>query len=163
MSNDHRLIQLNIPSYCTLLFIYVKYLLKEEKKSIFYKGDKFDLSIDPEKQYDLTQKNIFIVTHDRVIDENTVAIFESIDFLVIDEVYKLQKDMNNERVLILNIAYYNMVKRSKKYVLLAPFISGVENLDRLDDIPKFYATNYSPVVNDTECGVRREDQSFGRV
>lgn len=106
------------------------------------------LSIDPEKQYDLTQKNIFIVTHDRVIDENTVAIFESIDFLVIDEVYKLQKDMNNERVLILNIAYYNMVKRSKKYVLLAPFISGVENLDRLSDIPEFYATNYSPVVNE---------------
>ena len=27
------------------------------------------LSIDPEKQYDMNQKNIFIVTHDRVIDE----------------------------------------------------------------------------------------------
>ena len=129
-------------------------LIDEYKQKIIrqYK-DKFAdyniyLSIDPEKQYDLAQKNIFIVTHDRVIDENTVAIFESIDFLVIDEVYKLQKDMNNERVLILNIAYYNMVKRSKKYVLLAPFISGVENLDRLSDTPEFYATNYSPVVNE---------------
>ena len=58
--------------------------------------------------------------------------------------------MNNERVLILNIAYYNMVKRSKKYVLLAPFISGVENLDRLSDTPEFYATNYSPVVNEVK-------------
>ncbi len=129
-------------------------LIDEYKQKIIrqYK-DKFSgyniyLSIDPEKQYDLTQKNIFIVTHDRVIDENTVAIFDSIDFLVIDEVYKLQKDMNNERVLILNIAYYNMVKRSQKYVLLAPFISGVENLDRLEDTPEFYATNYSPVVNE---------------
>ena len=83
------------------------------------------LSIDPEKSYDFSQNNIFIVTHDRVIDENTVSLFESIDFLVIDEVYKLQKDASNERVLILNIAYYNMVKRSSKYVLLAPFISGV--------------------------------------
>lgn len=129
-------------------------LIDEYKQKIIqqYK-DKFSdyniyLSIDPEKQYDLTQKNIFIVTHDRVIDENTVAIFDSIDFLVIDEVYKLQKDMNNERVLILNIAYYNMVKCSQKYVLLAPFISGVENLDRLEDTPEFYATNYSPVVNE---------------
>lgn len=129
-------------------------LIDEYKQKIIrqYK-DKFSdyniyLSIDPEKQYDLTQKNIFIVTHDRVIDENTVAIFDSIDFLVIDEVYKLQKDMNNERVLILNIAYYNIVKRSQKYVLLAPFISGVENLDRLEDTPAFYATNYSPVVNE---------------
>ena len=58
------------------------------------------LSVDPEKVYDFSQKNIFIVTHDRVIDENTVSIFESIDFLVIDEVYKLQKDTSNERVLI---------------------------------------------------------------
>lgn len=106
------------------------------------------LSIDPEKQYDMSQKNIFIVTHDRVIDEKAVAIFKSIDFLVIDEVYKLQKDTNNERVLILNIAYYNMVKISKKYVLLAPFICGVENRDRLIGTPEFYATNYSPVVNE---------------
>jgi len=29
------------------------------------------LSIDPDKVYDFTQNNIFIVTHDRVIDENT--------------------------------------------------------------------------------------------
>ncbi len=129
-------------------------LIDEYKQKIIlqYKNKFADyniyLSIDPEKQYDLTKKNIFIVTHDRVIDENAVAIFESIDFLVIDEVYKLQKDMNNERVLILNIAYYNMVRRSKKYVLLAPFISGVENLDRLEDVPAFYATNYSPVVNE---------------
>lgn len=131
-------------------------LVDEYKQKIIrqYKSKFADyniyLSIDPEKQYNLTQKNIFIVTHDRVIDENTVAIFESIDFLVIDEVYKLQKDLRNERVLILNIAYYNMVMRSKKYVLLAPFISGVENLERLNDTPAFYATNYSPVVNEVK-------------
>ena len=72
-------------------------LVDEYKQKIIrqYKSKFADysiyLSIDPEKQYDLTQKNIFIVTHDRVIDENTIAIFESIDFLVIDEVYKLKK------------------------------------------------------------------------
>ena len=116
------------------------------------------LSVDPEKVYDFSQKNIFIVTHDRVIDENTVSIFESIDFLVIDEVYKLQKDTSNERVLILNVAYYNMVKRSKKYVLLAPFISGVKHLEKLDDVPAFYATNYSPVVNDVKtCEILDEE------
>lgn len=131
-------------------------LIDEYKQKIIrqYK-EKFSnyniyLSIDPDKIYDFSQNNIFIVTHDRVIDENTVSLFESIDFLVIDEVYKLQKDTSNERVLILNIAYYNMVKRSSKYVLLAPFISGVEHLERLDDVPAFYSTNYSPVVNDVK-------------
>lgn len=106
------------------------------------------LSIDPDKEYDFEQKNIFIVTHDRVIDEEIARKFDSVDFLVIDEVYKLQKDTENERVLILNIAYYNMVRLSKKYVLLAPFIKGVENLDKLEDTPMFYSTNFSPVVND---------------
>lgn len=131
-------------------------LIDEYKRKIIrqYK-EKFSdyniyLSIDPEKIYDFSKKNIFIVTHDRVIDESVATLFESIDFLIIDEVYKLQKDSSNNRVLILNIAYYNMVKRSEKYVLLAPFISGVENLDKLDDIPAFYSTNFSPVVNDVK-------------
>lgn len=131
-------------------------LIDEYKRKIIrqYK-EKFSdyniyLSIDPEKIYDFSKKNIFIVTHDRVIDESVATLFESIDFLIIDEVYKLQKDSSNNRVLILNIAYYNMVKRSEKNVLLAPFISGVENLDKLDDIPAFYSTNFSPVVNDVK-------------
>lgn len=131
-------------------------LIDEYKRKIIrqYK-EKFSdyniyLSIDPEKIYDFSKKNIFIVTHDRVIDESVATLFESIDFLIIDEVYKLQKDSSNNRVLILNIAYYNMVKRSEKYVLLAPFISGVENLDKLDDIPAFYSKNFSPVVNDVK-------------
>ena len=129
-------------------------LIDEYKQKIIKKyKEKFSeysihLSIDPEKKYDFSKKNIFILTHDRVIDENIISIFPSVDFLVIDEVYKLQKDMLNDRVLILNIAYYNMVKISCKYVLLAPFISGVENLSKLQDIPIFYSTNYSPVVND---------------
>lgn len=131
-------------------------LIDEYKRKIIrqYK-EKFSdyniyLSIDLEKIYDFSKKNIFIVTHDRVIDESVATLFESIDFLIIDEVYKLQKDSSNNRVLILNIAYYNMVKRSKKYVLLAPFISGVENLEKLNDIPAFYSTNFSPVVNDVK-------------
>ena len=140
-------------------------LIDEYKQKIIrqYKDSFSDyniyLSIDPEKTYDFSKKNIFIVTHDRVIDESTAALFESIDFLVIDEVYKLQKDTSNERVLILNIAYYNMVKRSKKYVLLAPFISGVENLEKLDDVPFFYSTNFSPVVNEVKiCDILSEDE-----
>ena len=106
------------------------------------------LSLDIEKQYDFNQYNIFILTHDRVVDDNAIKVFSQIDFLIIDEVYKLQKDETNDRVLILNIAYYNMVKMSSKYVLLAPFISGIDNLEKLEDTPYFYSTDFSPVVND---------------
>ena len=117
-------------------------------KSVF-KDYRVYLSIEKDKDYDFNKKNIFIVTHDRVVNEDVHDIMQRIDFLVIDEVYKLQKNENeDERVLILNLAYYNLVSISKKYVLLAPFIKGVKNLDKLDDEPFFYGTNYSPVVSD---------------
>lgn len=124
-------------------------LIDEYKKKIInqyrniFKQYKVYLSIDEDKEY-----NLFLVTHDRVINESIHQIIKSIDFLVIDEVYKLQKDNKDDRVLILNLAYYNLVSISKKYVLLAPFIKGVNNLDKLDDKPYFYGTNYSPVVNE---------------
>lgn len=117
-------------------------------KSVF-KEYRVYLSIEKDKDYDFNQKNIFIVTHDRVVNEDIHDIIKNIDFLVIDEVYKLQRNENDdERVLILNLAYYNLVSISKKYVLLAPFIKGVKNLDKLDDEPFFYGTNYAPVVSD---------------
>lgn len=130
-------------------------LIDEYKRKIInqykniFKEYRVYLSIEKDKKYDFTRKNIFIVTHDRVVNEEVHDVIKDIDFLVIDEVYKLQKnDEDDERVLILNLAYYNLVSISKKYVLLAPFIKGVKNLDKLDDEPFFYGTNYSPVVSE---------------
>lgn len=129
-------------------------LIDEYKRKIInqyrniFKQYKVYLSIDEYKEYNLEEYNLFLVTHDRVINENIHEIIKNIDFLVIDEVYKLQKDDKDDRVLILNLAYYNLVSISRKYVLLAPFIKGVNNLDKLDDKPFFYGTNYSPVVNE---------------
>lgn len=76
------------------------------------------------------------------------TLIEKIDFLVIDEVYKLEKDLNNDRVLVLNMAYYYMAKIAKKYVLLAPFIKSVEDTELLEKKPTLYTSEYSPVVNE---------------
>lgn len=116
-----------------------------------FKEYKLYLSIEKEKKYDFSKKNLFIVTHDRVVSESVHEIIDKIDFLVIDEVYKLQRNKDDEdRVLILNLAYYYLVSISEKYVLLAPFISGIKNLNKLDDEPYFYCTNYSPVVSEVK-------------
>lgn len=131
-------------------------LIDEYKRKIVnqyrnvFKKYKVYLSIEKDKNYDFSKNNLFIVTHDRVVNEEIHKVINEINFLVIDEVYKLQKDESNDRVLILNLAYYNLVSISKKYVLLAPFIKGVESLDKLNDVPIFYGTNYSPVVNDVK-------------
>ena len=83
-----------------------------------------------------------------MVQESTYAMIEKIDFLVIDEVYKLETDPSNDRVLVLNMAYYYLARKAKKYVLLAPFIKSVENIEMLEKKPTFYNTLYSPVVNE---------------
>lgn len=126
-----------------------EYLKKIVKKySDKFLEYKIHTTLDADKVYDFKRKNIFILTHDRVVQENLYTIFQEIDFLVIDEVYKLQKDINNDRVLVLNMAYYYLSKISNKYVLLAPFIDSIEDIDKLDKKPKFFKSTYSPVVND---------------
>ena len=87
-------------------------------------------------------------------------MIEEIDFLVIDEVYKLETDINNDRVLVLNMAYYYLARKSLKYVLLAPFINSIEDIEQLEKRPVFYNTLYSPVVNEviTVDILRHEDR-----
>lgn len=128
-------------------------LIDEYKRKIInvYKNKFIDYkiytTISKDKEYKFNEKNIFILTHDKIVQESTYEIFKNIDFLAIDEIYKLEKKDNDDRVLILNMAYYYLSQASKKYVLLAPFIENVENTEILDKKPLFYKSNYSPVVN----------------
>lgn len=138
---------------------YVKRVIK--KYQLFFSKYKIHTHIDENKDYDFEQRNIFILTHDRVVQESTYAIIEKIDFLVIDEVYKLETDPKNDRVLVLNMAYYYLAQKAKKYVLLAPFIKSVENIEMLEKTPVFYNTLYSPVVNEViPVDILRHDDRY---
>lgn len=127
---------------------YLKKIIK--KYSEVFSIYKIHTTLDEDKKYCFDKGNIFILTHDRVVQDSLYEIFKDIDLLVIDEVYKLQTDINDDRVLVLNMAYYQLSKIVKKYVLLAPFIDSVEDIDKLDKKPKFYKSSYSPVVNDVK-------------
>lgn len=109
---------------------------------------KIYTSIDETKEYNFDSYNIFILTHDRIVQTYAYSKIEKIDFLVIDEVYKLETEFSNDRVLVLNMAYYHLAKKAKKYTLLAPFIKEVIDCEHLEKKPVFYKTDYSPVVND---------------
>lgn len=125
---------------------YRKKIISKYKEK--FKEYKVYSNLDEEKEYDFTRKNIFILTHDRVVQEASYMLIKEIDFLVIDEVYKLEKDLKDDRVLVLNMAYYYMSKIAKKYVLLAPFIKNVYDTELLEKKPVLYSSNYSPVVNE---------------
>ena len=124
---------------------YMKRILRKYKKE--FSNYKTYINIDKNRNYDLTYDSLFILTHDKTVNEDVLRLFNRIDFLVIDEVYKLENNSNDERVIVLNCAYYELAKRSQKYVLLAPFIEDVLNRDKLINYPLFYKSDYSPVFN----------------
>lgn len=125
---------------------YFKKIIKKYKDK--FSEYKIHTGINEDKIYNFTAFNIFILTHDRIVQETAYSKIEKIDFLVIDEVYKLETDSTNNRVLVFNMAYYYLAKKAKKYTLLAPFISNVENCEALEKCPVFFNSQYSPVVND---------------
>lgn len=138
---------------------YLKRIIK--KYSNVFKKYKIYTNVIEGIEVNFNRNNIFILTHERIVSGMDLNFFEEIDFLVIDEVYKLNTDKNDDRVLVLNMAYYYMSKISKKYVLLAPFISEIENIELLDKKPIFINTEFSPVVNKVKTiEVIREKDRF---
>lgn len=131
-------------------------LVDEYKQKLFkeynnaFRDYKIFITLDNIGELNEDQKKIFIVTHDKVVDHNSFEAFVNIDFLVIDEVYKLDTRSSDDRKLVLNFAYFYLVKKSKKHLLLAPFISDIQNKDKLDKKPVFFQTNFSPVVNEVK-------------
>lgn len=74
---------------------YFKKIIKKYKSH--FAEYKIHTSIDEEKKYNFEQNNIFILTHDRIVQEISYNKIEKIDFLVIDEVYKLETDISNDK------------------------------------------------------------------
>ena len=129
-------------------------LIDEYKKKIInthkhiFGRYKVFTSINNEIDYSQFDYKMFIVTHDRVLEETSFDTIDNIDLLVIDEVYKLDTRSNDDRKLVLNFAYYYLVQKSEKHILLAPFISGVDNIEHLEKKPVFFSSDFSPVVNE---------------
>ncbi len=135
-------------------------LIDEYKRKIIRKyKNKFSAykiftTINNETDYSEYEYKMFIVTHDRVLEEATFEQIENIDFLVVDEVYKLDRKGTDDRKLILNFAYYYLVQKSEKHILLAPFISNIDNIDQLEKHPELFVSKFSPVVNEVvECDI----------
>src|SRR5690606_25982110 len=91
----------------------------------------------------ITKGNIFLFTAERV---NEYREFNNIDFIVVDEFYKLSSNRDDERADSLNNALYYILKKYKpKFYLLGPNIDGISDgfEDKYNAI--FYKTKTSLV------------------
>ena len=113
-------------------------------------SDEYNICINSSEEFN--EKNIFVFVPERSDQEFLNKMIElEIDFLVFDEIYKLQASNSREiktddRLIYMNKVYLDLVKKSKKVALLGPYINNVSFDKTKLDIVKYY-TNYLPVYN----------------
>ncbi|EGK05274.1 DEAD/DEAH box helicase [Dysgonomonas mossii] len=134
-------------------------LLDETRRKLQKYRDKYKLIIRTSQEPSTIKKNIYLFTAERV---NEYKFFPKIDFLVIDEFYKLSGLRDDERSASLNNAFYHILEKfSPKFYLLGP------NIDKISDgFSKkynaiFYKSNYS-LVDTREFNIYKDyDGKFG--
>lgn len=115
----------------------------------------------------VSEKNIFIIVPERADIEMLEKIID-IDFLVFDEIYKLQRNQSDKnadkRIISLNRGYFELVERSKQILLLGPFIKDIsfERTKLNDNITK-YISDFSPVYTKINFVDDRDEFVFDEI
>lgn len=96
---------------------------------------------------EVLEKNIFILTQERVIE---IIKDVDIDFFVIDEFYKIQTtEQDQDRSVILNQAFYKLLKKGGQFYLLGPNIENINNKVFPPSVEYlFIRTDYKTVITE---------------
>ena len=142
-------------------------LLDETRQKLSTYNDEYKLIIRTTQEPNIDGKNIFLFTAERV---NEYQFFQKVDFLVIDEFYKLSGQRDDERSAFLNNAFYHLYRKYKpQFYLLGPNIDGISDGFTDEYNAVFYRTDYSLVDNRIidvymdhkgQFGVRGEKASY---
>ena len=132
-------------------------LLDETRIKMLKYSDSYRLVVRTTQVYDTESDNIFLLTAERVVEYDE---FPKIDFLIIDEFYKISYARDDERVDILNNAfmriYYNY---HPQFYFLGPDILTISPSFERDFNVEFVMTDYSLVDNVEIKGVEPEDNT----
>ena len=136
-------------------------LMNELLKKIYNLfGDVYNICINSSEE--IKDKNIFVFVPERSDREFLKKTKEmKIDFLVFDEIYKLQASnlkeiKTDDRIIYMNKVYLDLVNRAEKIALLGPYIKNVTFGKTKLDIVKYY-TNFMPVYNKMIVLTKEED------
>ncbi|WP_432525483.1 DEAD/DEAH box helicase [Moraxella sp. ZY21109] len=119
-------------------------LIDETRRRIF--GLNCGYKIITHASQHLEEKNIFILTQERVVDFPNLPNF---DIFIIDEFYKLDpRKEEGERAMTLNHAFYKLHKKSKQFYLLGPNIENISEALPEKVNCRFIRTDYATVVTE---------------
>ncbi|WP_156420263.1 DEAD/DEAH box helicase [Rheinheimera sp. EpRS3] len=118
-------------------------LLDETRKKLSKYEDGYKIIVRTSQEPSNEKRNLFLLTSERV---NEYRNLPDIDFLVIDEFYKLSSKRDDERSDSLNNAFrYILESFNPKFYLLGPNIEGISEGFAEKYNAVFYKTNYSLV------------------
>ncbi|UAL45040.1 DEAD/DEAH box helicase [Shewanella inventionis] len=118
-------------------------LLDETRKKLSKYEENYKIIVRTSQEASSEKSNLFLLTAERV---NEYQNLPDIDFLIIDEFYKLSSKRDDERSDSLNNAFrYILEKYDPKFYLLGPNIEGISDgfSEKYNAI--FYKTKYSLV------------------
>ncbi|CAM0556681.1 hypothetical protein EHLJMEHL_01769 [Vreelandella titanicae] len=118
-------------------------LLDETRKKLSKYGENYKIIVRTSQEASSQKSNLFLLTAERV---NEYQSLPDIDFLIIDEFYKLSSKRDDERSDSLNNAFrYILEKYNPKFYLLGPNIEGISDGFAEKYNAVFYKTKYSLV------------------
>ncbi|PZR22174.1 MAG: helicase [Flavobacterium psychrophilum] len=128
-------------------------LLDETRKKLLKYNKSYKLIVRTSQEASRDKGNIFLFTAERV---NEYQDFPFVDFLVIDEFYKLSGKRDDERSSSLNNAFHYMLKKfSPKFYLLGPNIDSISQGFEEKYNAIFFKSNYS-LVDSNEVNIYQE-------
>lgn len=134
-------------------------LLDETRIKMLRYSESYRLIIRTTQEYDKQGDNIFLLTAERVVEYEE---FPKIDFLIIDEFYKISYARNDERVDILNNAFMRIYYESHpQFYFLGPNILTISPVFQRDFNVEFVVTDYS-LVDSVETRESEPDDTLPR-
>ncbi len=120
-------------------------LLDETRKKLKKYKNNYNIIVRTSQSPSEDKGNLFLLTAERVLEYKE---FPEINFLVIDEFYKLSTARDDERADHLNNAFYYLLKNfNPQFYLLGPNIEGISIGFEEQYNALFYKTDYSLIDN----------------
>jgi len=120
-------------------------LIDETRKRLSRFRDRY--KIITHSTQSVSERNIFVLTQERVME---IVNEVDVDFFVIDEFYKIQPTpQDQERSIILNQAFYKLLKKGGQFYLLGPNIENINSKVFPENVEiNFIKTDYKTVITE---------------